>query len=85
MRTEREFDTISTKDLASIGSGHIAYMRPITGEEITRAFPNTVQIAPEARVWALFAADGTPLVLADNRGEAIAGAFDNNLIPVAVH
>jgi hypothetical protein len=85
MLAEREIRKISVRDLANIGSGHIAYMRRITGEEITKAFPNTVEIAPTAQVWALFAADGTPLVLSDNKGEALAGAFDNDLVPVAVH
>lgn len=76
---------ISEAELATIGSGHIAYLRQITGKEISEAFPNAVQIPPEARVWALFGADGTPLALSDDHGDAIASAFDNDLVPVAVH
>ncbi|MEM7462156.1 MAG: DUF1150 domain-containing protein [Pseudomonadota bacterium] len=76
---------ISETELANIGSGHIAYLRQITGKEISEAFPNAMQIPPEAKVWALFGADGTPLALADDQGSAISSAFDNNLVPVAVH
>lgn len=76
---------ITQADLAAIGSGHIAYLRQITGKEISKAFPDSVQIPPDARVWALFGADGTPLALADDQGAAISSAFDNDLVPVAVH
>jgi hypothetical protein len=85
MRTERELVNISQEDLATIGTGHIAYLRQTTGREISEAFPNAVNIAPDTKVWALFAADGTPLALADNEGAALANAFDNDLVAVAVH
>ncbi|MGI9400802.1 MAG: DUF1150 family protein [Rhizobiaceae bacterium] len=76
---------ITQAELANIGSGHIAYLRQITGKEIADAFPDAVQIPAEARVWALFGADGTPLALTDDQGAAISSAFDNDLVPVAVH
>lgn len=85
MRTERELAKISPAELAGMGSGRVAYLRQTTGRAISEAFPNTVNIAPDAKVWALFAADGTPLALADNEGAALANAFDNNLVAVAVH
>jgi hypothetical protein len=85
MRNETELARISPEDLARIGAGHIAYLRQITGKEISQAFPNQVQIPEDAKVWALFAADGTPLALAENEGAALANAFSNNLMTVAVH
>ena len=84
MRHEQNFN-ISTDELANIGTGQIAYMRQVTGKEIEEAFPNAVEIHPDAQVWVLFAADGTPLALADNQGAAIANAFENDLVAVAVH
>ena len=85
MYSPRNISAITEAELASVGSGHIAYMRQITGEEILRAFPNSVQIPAEARVWALFAADGTPIALSDSQGAALASAFENNLVAVSVN
>ena len=85
MRTERELPKISQAELAGMGAGYIAYLRQVTGRDIMEAFPNSVNLQPDAKVWALFAADGTPLALADNQGAALANAFDNNLVAVAVN
>ncbi len=85
MRNETDFPAVSVEELAGIGAGHIAYLRLISGAEISRAFPDSVQIPENTCVWALFAADGTPLALADNEGSALASAFENDLVPVAVH
>ena len=85
MRHETEFRPISTDELAQIGNGHIAYLRQLAGSEIAEAFPNLVQIDPNVKVWALFGADGTPIAIADDAGGALSTAFQNNLLPVAVH
>ena len=85
MRAERELAKISPAQLAGIGAGQVAYLKQMTGKAISEAFPDTIDIAPDTKVWALFAADGTPLALADNEGAALANAFDNDLVAVAVH
>ena len=85
MRMERDLTQITEEQLAEIGSGQIAYLREISGKEITDAFPGAIEIEPDARVWALFAADGTPIVLADDQGGALGSAFENDLVPLAIH
>lgn len=85
MRHEKELAAITPQELAAIGAGHIAYMREISGKEMNEAFPDTLQIDPEAKVWALFGADGTPIMLAGDAGSALQGAFQNDLLTVAVH
>lgn len=85
MRHETGFPAVSTDELARMGEGRVAYMRRLTGDEIARAFPGTIDIEPEAIVWALFAADGAPLAIADDAGGALSTAFQNDLLPVAVH
>lgn len=85
MNMKHEFPQVSQEELAGLGAGHIAYLRRISGEEITNAFPSAVDIEPDASVWALFGADGTPIMLADDEGTALASALQNDLIPVAVH
>ncbi|MEZ5801744.1 MAG: DUF1150 family protein [Nitratireductor sp.] len=85
MRHETSIPVMTAEELASLGAGKIAYMRKISGKEIAEAFPNSMEIAPEVLVWALFAADGTPLALADDAGGALSMAFTNDLVPVAIH
>lgn len=85
MRHETGFPAISTDELARMGEGKVAYMRRLTGEDIAQAFPGAVDIEPDATVWALFAADGAPLAIADDAGGALSTAFQNDLVPVAVH
>ncbi|MEZ5872905.1 MAG: DUF1150 family protein [Nitratireductor sp.] len=85
MRHEPAISVMTADELASLGAGKIAYLRQISGKEIAEAFPNSMEIAPDALVWALFAADGTPLALADDAGGALSMAFTNDLIPVAIH
>jgi len=85
MRHEKELAAITQQELAAIGQGHIAYMRHLSGKEMNEAFPGKVEIDPEASVWALFGADGTPIMLAGDVGAALQGAFQADLLPVAVH
>ena len=47
--------------------------------------PGLPEIAPQTRLWALFAANGQPILLSDERDRALAGAFENDLTPVAMH
>ena len=85
MRHESSIPLMTAEELATLGAGKIAYMLRISGREISEAFPDAMEIAPDVLVWALFAADGTPLALADDAGGALSMAFTNDLIPVAIH
>jgi hypothetical protein len=85
MRHEKELASITPQELAAIGAGHIAYLREISGKEMNDAFPGKLQIDPDVKVWALFGADGTPIMLAGDAGAALQGAFQNDLVPVAIH
>ena len=49
---------------------------------VSRAFR---EIAPGLELWALFAANGQPILLSDARERALAGALENDLTPVAIH
>ena len=70
------------QEFAALGSDAIAYMREISTEEIKSAFPNTPELEEGHLYWALFAADGSPLVLADSREEITSSAFYNDLSAV---
>lgn len=74
--------SISDRDFASLGAGEVGYIRKMKSEDLTRRFPALSQIAPGLDVWALFAADGTPIILSDQRAAVLEGASDNELVPV---
>ncbi|MBS7543582.1 DUF1150 family protein [Ancylobacter oerskovii] len=75
---------LTTEDFASLGGGHIAYVRPIDSEEASRLFPQA-QLQPGLKLFTLHAADGTPMMLTDSREAAIASAMQNELVMVSVH
>ncbi len=85
MRHESAFPKIDVSQFANLGAGHIAYMRELGREEALRLFPGVVLGDDLLQVWGLFAADGKPLVIADNAGAAISAAIENQLMPVTVH
>ena len=78
-------NAVSKADLAHLGEGTVAYLREIGSEELKGKFPGLPEIAPGTRLWALFAANGQPILLSDARDRAIAGAFENDLTPVSIH
>ena len=77
--------TIPAGLLASMGDGHIGYIRPMSSDAVMQLFPNAPPMAPGLKLWALLAADGTPIVLTDSREAAEASAVENELQTVAVH
>jgi hypothetical protein len=69
---------VSLEALATLGEGHIAYVKQIRSEDVPTLFP-------QATLFALHAADGTPIMLTDSREAAIANAWSNELETVSVH
>lgn len=76
---------VTPAQLADIGEGVVAYLREMPSEELKNKFPGLPEIQPGTRLWALFGANGQPILLSDERSRAIAGAMENDLTPVAIH
>ena len=76
---------VTQADLAHLGEGTVAYLREMGSEELKGKFPGLPEIQPGLKLWALFAADGRPILLSDERDRALAGAAENDLVPVALH
>jgi hypothetical protein len=83
---EQTTNPIITQDaLAHLGDGRLAYVRAIRSEDVAGMFPQAPEIAPGVTLFALHAADGTPIMLTDTRESAIASAWSNELEAVSVH
>ena len=77
--------TLTQADLAHLGEGTVAYLREMGSDELKGKFPGLPDMQPGLKLWALFAADGRPILLSDARERALAGALENDLVPVALH
>jgi hypothetical protein len=76
---------ISPEALALLGDGEIAYLKTIRSEDVHTLFPQVPEIEPGLKLFALHAADGTPIMLTDSREAAIANAVSQKLETVSVH
>jgi len=77
--------TVTPAQLAHIGEGVLAYLREMDAEELRGKFPGIPELTPGTKLWALFAADGRPILLTDARASALAGAYENELTTVSLH
>jgi hypothetical protein len=76
---------LTDDQLASLGGGRVAYLKPIRSEEVSRLFPAAPPIQPGLQLFALLAADGTPIVVTDSRDAAVANAMSQELEMVSLH
>ena len=72
-------------DLAALGEGHIAYVRPISSDEVKRFFPQAPELTPGLELFALLSASGAPILLADSRDVVVANAMAHDLQTVSLH
>ena len=83
--TNVSFGSISPEALAVLGGGRIAYVKTIRSEDVQKQFPQAPELAPGTLLYALHAADGTPIMLTDSREAAVANAWSQELETVSVH
>jgi hypothetical protein len=76
---------ISPEALALLGGGRIAYVKTIRSEDVHTMFPQAPELKPGLELFALHAADGTPIMLTDSREAAIANAWSQELETLSVH
>ena len=63
---------VITQDaLAHLGDGRLAYVKTIRSEDVAQMFPQAPRIEPGIKLFALHAADGTPIMLTDSREAAV--------------
>jgi len=69
----RSFDVrhMTTDQLGSLGMSHIAYVKPVVVNGMAG--------------FAIHAADGTPMALADDRATAMAAIVQHEMLPLSVH
>jgi hypothetical protein len=76
---------LSNEAFAHLGGGRIAYVKPIRSEDVHSLYPQAPELQPGMKLFALHAADGTPILVTDSREAAIANAMTHELEMVSVH
>ncbi len=83
MTNERE--TMSPESFADLGEGRLAYVRSLNADQARGLFPSMPPVAAELELWALLAADGSPIMLSDNREALVMNAREHDLETVSLH
>lgn len=81
----QEKQVMPPANFATLGGGKIAYIRALKSEEAKSLFPGLPPVAPDLNLWALLAADGTPIMLADSREAVVMNAHEQDLETVSIH
>ncbi|HEX4409556.1 MAG TPA: DUF1150 domain-containing protein [Xanthobacteraceae bacterium] len=78
---------LSPEAFAHFGDGRFAYVKTVKSEDVQALFPQAEvpELPPGQMLFALHAADGTPIMLTDTREAAIANAWSQELEMVSVH
>lgn len=77
--------SMSDQAFSVLGGGKIAYVKSIRSEDVHDLYPQAPELQPGLQLFALHAADGTPILVTDTREAAIANAWSNELETVSVH
>ena len=81
--TDRQI--MNPETFAGLGGGKVAYVRSLKSDQAKSLFPGLPPVAPDLQLWALLGADGTPIMLADNREAVVMNAHENDLEMVSTH
>jgi len=76
---------MSEIELARLGGGQVAYIKTLSSDEALKMFPAIEDLPRGINLYALHAADGTPIALTDTRQAALSHAMDGELEIASVH
>jgi hypothetical protein len=83
--THTDLKGINASDFAALGTGKLAYIKVMKSDEVKKTFPGTDEIKNGIRLFALLAADGSPILLTDSRDIAMNSAWEHELATVQLH
>ena len=76
---------MTESEFAALGDGTIAYVKEMTSDEAVELFPSIDDLPSGINLYALHAADGTPIALTDTLQAAIGQAMEDELEVRSVH
>lgn len=85
MTSKHNLTMMSRSEFIHFGEGELGYIRKMRSEDVSRVFPEAPEMSPGLEFWALFGADGTPILLTDNRSSTFFKAAEDDLQTVSLH
>jgi hypothetical protein len=76
---------VDPAELATLGEGEVAYVKPVLSDDVRRLFPQVPEIEKGLQLFALLSASGAPIMLTDSRETAVANAWAHDLETVSLH
>ena len=76
---------MSEIEFAALGDGEIAYIKTLSPQQAQSIYPQLKGLPEGITIFAVHAADGTPLALTDTHFAAVENAKEHDLIPMSVH
>ena len=76
---------MSQRELARLGGGQIAYIKILSSVQARTLFPSIEGLPDGSSLFALHAADGTPIALTDSHQAAIGHAMEGELEIASLH
>jgi hypothetical protein len=71
--------------LARVGNGVLGYVREIEPKDARAMLGDGMLLPPQAKLFCLYNADGTPISISGSREAALGSAFEHELVAASVH
>ncbi len=76
---------VSVEELAQLGNGALSYIREVEGRDIIRMVGAQAQVSPDAKLFCLFNANGSPISISGTRQAAAESAEEHELLAISLH
>ncbi len=76
---------LSPEELAQLGNGALSYIREIEGRDVIRMVGPQARVSPDAKVFCLFNANGSPISISGTREGAVDSAVEHELVAISLH
>jgi hypothetical protein len=76
---------LSVEELAQLGNGALSYIREVEGRDVIRMVGPQAQVLPDAKLFCLFNANGSPISISGTREAAADSAAEHELVEISLH
>ena len=80
----KEFQ-LTVEELAQLGNGALSYIREVEGRDVIKMVGQQAQVAPDAKLFCLFNANGSPISISGTREAAADSAAEHELVAISLH
>lgn len=85
MLHHHSYSNTTNAKLAEMGNGEVGYIKKFRSEDVARYIPGAPELDAGFDLWALFSANGTPIMLSDNRSRTVLKAAEKDINTVSLH